>query len=52
MLDKVFCRIGALETASSEALLLQESLIQSKDHLKEGEREEKTKFLVSAFLVP
>lgn len=41
MLDKVFCRIGDLETACSEALLLQESLIQSKDHLREGEREEK-----------
>lgn len=38
MLDKVFCRIGDLETACSEALLLQESLIQSKDHLREGEK--------------
>lgn len=36
MLDKIFCRIGDLETACSEALLLQESLIQSKDHLGEG----------------
>lgn len=52
MLDKVFCRIGDLETACSEALLLQESLIQSKDHLREGEREEKTEFLVSSCLVP
>lgn len=52
MLDKVFCRIGDLETACSEALLLQESLIQSKDHLRKGEREEKTEFLVSSHLAP
>lgn len=36
MLDKVLGRIWGLETSCSEALLLQESLIQSKDHLREG----------------